>query len=68
MEISLEHLSELIIKYLPPFDDLQLYHQVLNDLSILMKDLVDHADVEDKVLIPRVAELERELLNNASLT
>jgi len=68
LETSLKHLSELIIKYLPPFDDLQLYHQVLNDLSILMKDLVDHADVEDKVLIPRVAELERELLNNASLT
>jgi len=25
---------------------------------------VDHADVEDKVLIPRVAELERSLLNS----
>jgi regulator of cell morphogenesis and NO signaling len=67
LEISLEHLSELIIKYLPPFDDLQLCHQVLNDLSILMKDLVDHADMEDKVLIPRVADLERELLNSGSL-
>ena len=68
LEISLKHLSELIIKYLPPFDDLQLCHQVLNDLSGLMKDLVDHADMEDKVLIPRVAELERELLNRVSLT
>jgi regulator of cell morphogenesis and NO signaling len=68
LEISLKHLSELIIKYLPPFDDLQLCHQVLNDLSRLMKDLVDHADMEDKVLIPRVAELERELLNRVSLT
>ncbi len=68
LEISLKHLSELIIKYLPPFDDLQLCYQVLNDLSRLMKDLVDHADMEDKVLIPRVAELERELLNRVSLT
>ena len=66
LETSLEHLSELIIKYLPPFDDLQLCHQVLNDLAALMKDLVDHADVEDKVLIPRVAELEDTLLNRAS--
>lgn len=66
LETSLKHLSELIIKYLPPFDDLQLCHQVLNDLSALMKDLVDHADVEDKVLIPRVAELERSLLNSVS--
>lgn len=63
LEISLKHLSELIIKYLPPFEDLQLCYQVLNDLAALMKDLVDHADVEDKVLIPRVAELEKELLN-----
>jgi hypothetical protein len=31
-----------------------------------MKDLVDHADVEDKVLIPRVAELENILLTRAS--
>ena len=66
LETSLRHLSELIIKYLSPFDDLQLCFQVLNDLSALMKDLVDHADVEDKVLIPRVAELERKLINRNS--
>lgn len=65
LETSLKHLSELIIKYLPPFDDLQLCHQVLNDMSLLMKDLVDHADMEDKVLIPRVAELEKVLLTRA---
>ena len=67
LEISLKHLSELIIKYLPPFDDFQLCYQVLNDLSILMKDLVDHANMEDKILIPRVAELERQLRNSVSL-
>lgn len=66
LETSLKHLSELIIKYLPPFEDLQLCHQVLNDLATLMKDLTDHADVEDKVLIPRVAELEQVLLNRES--
>ena len=66
LETSLKHLYELIIKYLPPFEDLQLCHQVLNDLAALMKDLVDHADVEDKVLIPMVAELEDSLLNSAS--
>lgn len=66
LEISLKHLSELIIKYLPPFDDLHLCHEVLNDLARLMNDLVDHADMEDKVLIPRVAELEQGLLRNAA--
>ena len=65
LEISLKHLSELIIKYLPPFDDVHLCHEVLNDLATLMKDLVDHADLEDKMLIPRVAELERHLRKGA---
>ena len=66
LEISLKHLSELIIKYLPPFDNLHLCHEVLNDLSMLMKDLVDHADMEDKVLIPRVADLESKIRNSAA--
>jgi regulator of cell morphogenesis and NO signaling len=64
LETSLEHLSRLIIKNLPPFDDFQLCHQVLNDLSDLVKDLTDHANMEDKILIPRVAELEKQLLSN----
>lgn len=66
LETSLKHLSTLIIKYLPPFDDQQLCHQVLNDLAALVKDLVDHADMEDKVLVPRVAELEEKLLSESS--
>ena len=66
LEISLRHLSELIIKYLPPFDDFHLCHEVLNDLAVLMKDLVDHADLEDKILIPRVAELESKIRKNTS--
>lgn len=62
LETSLENLSRLIIKYLPPCDDFQLCQQVLNQLSALVKDLVDHADMEDKILIPRVAELEQTML------
>lgn len=65
LETSLKHLSTLIIKYLPPFDDLLLCHQVLNDLAALVKDLVDHAYMEDKVLVPRVADLEESLLNSS---
>lgn len=62
LETSLENLSRLIIKYLPPCDDFQLCQDVLNQLSALVKDLVDHADMEDKILIPRVAELEQNML------
>ncbi|MEN8201728.1 MAG: hemerythrin domain-containing protein [Bacteroidota bacterium] len=63
LETSLEHLSRLIIKYLPPFEDFQLCRQILHDLSDLVKDLTDHANMEDKILIPRVAELEEQLLD-----
>jgi regulator of cell morphogenesis and NO signaling len=64
LETSLENLSRLIIKYLPPCDDFQLCQQALNQLSALVKDLEDHADMEDKVLIPRVFELEQNMLQS----
>jgi regulator of cell morphogenesis and NO signaling len=65
LEYSLENLSKLIIKYLPPFDDQELCIEVLRDLDELVKDLVDHADMEDKVLIPRVSELEQQLIQKS---
>lgn len=67
LETSLENLSKLIIKYLPPVEDFQLCNQVLNDLAALVKDLVDHANMEDKVLIPRVSNLEMQLLSQRNL-
>lgn len=63
LEDSLANLAELIIKYLPPFKDRELCDQILSDLFALKEDLIDHAAMEDKVLVPRVADLERELLN-----
>lgn len=62
LEYSLENLSKLIIKNLPPFDDFALCVQVLSELSDLVRDLVDHSDMEDKVLFPRVVDLERHLI------
>ena len=61
LEYSLENLSKLIIKYLPPAENYALTIEVLGDLSDLVRDLVDHANLEDRVLIPRVAELEQQL-------
>lgn len=63
LEYSLENLSRLIIKYLPPIEDQELCLKVLSELADLVKDLVDHADMEDKVLIPRVADLEQLLMS-----
>ncbi len=63
LEYSLENLSKLIIKYLPPLKDQELCLKVLRELADLVKDLVDHADMEDKVLVPRVEELEQQVIS-----
>lgn len=62
LETSLTNLSKLIIQYLPPFENWVLCHRILMDLCRLVKDLTDHGNMEDKVLIPRVSELEHSLL------
>ncbi len=65
LEVSLANLAELIIKYLPPFKNRELCDQILADLFTLEKDLIDHAAMEDKILVPKVAELENEILKHA---
>lgn len=66
LENSLTNLSKLIIKYLPPFKRWALCNQILMDLARLVSDLIDHANMEDKILIPRVAELEQVILQQNS--
>lgn len=63
LEDSLANLAALIIKYLPPFQDRALCDQTLSDLFELKENLIDHAAMEDKVLVPKVADLEKELLH-----
>jgi regulator of cell morphogenesis and NO signaling len=63
LEDSLANLAALIIKYLPPFKDRALCDQTLSSLFVLKEDLIDHATMEDKVLVPKVADLEKELLH-----
>ena len=63
LEDSLANLATLIIKYLPPFKDRPLCDQTLADLFELKEDLIDHASMEDKVMVPKVQDLEKELLH-----
>jgi regulator of cell morphogenesis and NO signaling len=65
LEYSLENLSKLLIKYLPPFQDQERCIRLLRELAELVKDLADHADMEDKLLIPMVAALEEQLQERA---
>lgn len=67
LEDSLANLAALIIKYLPPFKNRELCDHILSELFALKDDLIDHASMEDKVLVPKVADLEEELLQRISL-
>lgn len=66
VEEKLFDLKNIIIKYLPPPKDSNLCNLILSRLFELEKDLNDHARIEDKILIPKVIQLEdkaRERLN-----
>ncbi len=62
VEEKLYDLKNIIIKYLPQPEEIDLIHKLINSLFSLEKDLNDHSRIEDKVLVPKVAVMERELL------
>lgn len=64
IEEKLNDLKNIIIKYLPPFCHPSLYNKILIELFRLEKDLNLHANLEDKVMIPKVAFMEKSLLEN----
>lgn len=61
IEVKLSDLKNLLIKYVPPAGDRYLRIRVLNELIDLEQDLNDHARLEDKVLIPIVEDIEKQL-------
>ncbi len=62
VEEKLYDLTNIIIKYMPPCPDKALTNRILMELFRLEKDLNAHAELEDKVLIPKVSIMEEELL------
>ncbi len=63
MEEKLFDLKNIIIKYLPPTESYGLCNKILIELFRLEKDLNTHANLEDKVLIPKVSSMEEKLLS-----
>ncbi|HKL09544.1 MAG TPA: hemerythrin domain-containing protein [Bacteroidales bacterium] len=59
IEEKLFDLKNIIIKYLPQPKNFELCNKLLNELFTLEQDLNDHARIEDKVLVPKVREMER---------
>jgi regulator of cell morphogenesis and NO signaling len=63
VEEKLNDLKNIIIKYLPPSKNTSLTNHILTELFRLEKDLNAHANLEDKVLIPKVAAMEKTILS-----
>jgi regulator of cell morphogenesis and NO signaling len=56
-------LYNILIKYLPPLPNEEIVYSILYELFDLERDVKDHSLIEDKILIPKVSELESNLLN-----
>ncbi len=61
VEMEINDLKNLIIKYLNPVYDLNVCNEFLITLFRFEKDILDHARIEDKILVPQVVALEKSL-------
>lgn len=59
VEEKLMDLKNIIIKYLPSSESQQSRYKLFKELTVLEKDLIDHARMEDLVLVPKVEILEK---------
>lgn len=63
IESKLYDIKTLFVKYLPPVANQQLCIRILREFSLLEKDLNDHSRIEEKVLAPKVIEMEKVILS-----
>lgn len=61
IEEKLTDLKNIIIKYLPPTASRNLCNTILGELFDLEKDLIDHSRIEEKIIAPKVIEMEKQL-------
>jgi len=66
VEEKLIDLKNILIKYLPPSKRQQIRYKLLKELSVLEKDLHDHAHMENMILVPKVETLEKKIIKMAS--
>ena len=59
VEVQINDLKNLVIKYLEPVYDDAICHEFLMELFRFEKDILDHARIEDKILVPQVLVLEK---------
>jgi regulator of cell morphogenesis and NO signaling len=62
LEIKLTDLKNLIIKFLPPVNCRHIIQKLLMELFRVERDINDHSHMEEKVVVPKVKQLEQEIL------
>jgi regulator of cell morphogenesis and NO signaling len=60
VDVKINDLKQLIIKYIHPSYDMNQCNEFLALLSRFEKDLKDHARIEDNVLVPMVKQIEKQ--------
>lgn len=66
VEEKLMDLKNIIIKYLPASGKQQSRYKLLKELTVLEKDLNDHARIEDLILVPKVELFEKDIIDHFS--
>ena len=61
MDEKMFDLENILIKYLPPNYDLNIGNSLLASLFMFEKDMKNHSRIEDKILTPKVRQLEKML-------
>lgn len=61
IEDKLFDLKNILIKYLPPFENYKICYKILGQIDHLERDINDHSAMEEKVLVPRVQYMEQVL-------
>jgi regulator of cell morphogenesis and NO signaling len=64
MDEKMFDLKNILIKYLPPNYDLNIGNSLLASLFMFEKDMKNHSRIEDKILIPKVRQLEKIILKD----
>ena len=59
IEEKLTDLKNIIIKYLPPSQNQDVAYSILRKLFKLEQDLNHHAAIEEKILVPKILEMEK---------
>lgn len=63
VEMKLSDLKNLMLKYLEPAYDDNVFNEFLATLFRFEKDIIDHARIEDNILVPQILEIVKKSTN-----